>query len=307
LRVEGDRPGRCLVRCTVVTAGLAQLRHPSSWFTGPVPRCPLPPPSTARAQALQPIVALRAHLHSLSRRVLLGHGLYDGLPIDLFIGSLSSELAALLRDAPPPDAAAAAAAAAGAGGPRMAAAAGALAGLPWGAPPAHVAALPQHVVDFFTASLPLPQLAVLVFTQFVGIDPAPAAPAAALPAAPAAPATPDGAGGAQQWQAGREDTGGAPGGAGRGSSGAGAAAPLWRAGGRMGSHQLTSPGKGGGGFGAGGSASGGGRAASGGGAPPAAAGSDGGGRPVTFEAAASAAAATVKALASDLSWGSARR
>ncbi|KAI8464196.1 MAG: hypothetical protein J3K34DRAFT_492591 [Monoraphidium minutum] len=144
-------------------------------------------------QALQPAVSLRAHIYALSRRVLLGHGRYDGLPVDLFLGGLSSELATLLTDAPPSDAAVC-----GAGGgaapanPTLAAAAAALGALPWGAPPERACAAgggapPQGVLDFFSLALPLPQLAVLVFAEFVHVDPQPGA-AAALPAPPAVPA-----------------------------------------------------------------------------------------------------------------------
>lgn len=135
-------------------------------------------PPSLRPQALQPAVSLRTHIHSLSRRVLLGHGHYDGLPIDLFLGGLSSELTALLKDGGPPDADAVAAAAAGAGGPTMAAAASTLNALPWGPPPvAQPGVLPQGVLDFFSITLPLPQLAVLVFAEFVPVDPQPAVPA----------------------------------------------------------------------------------------------------------------------------------
>ncbi|KIY93282.1 hypothetical protein MNEG_14680 [Monoraphidium neglectum] len=114
-------------------------------------------------QALQPAVQLRAHIYSLSRRVLLGSGHYDGLPIDLFLGGLSSELAALLKDPSAPGAGAS-------GAPDAAAAA--------------AASSPTGVLDFFSITLPLKQLAVLVFAEFVTVDaqpPAAAAPAGAPP------------------------------------------------------------------------------------------------------------------------------
>jgi hypothetical protein len=139
---------------------------------------PQPSATQSTPQALQPAVSLRAHIHSLSRRVLLGAGHYDGLPVDLFLGGLSSELAALLKGSAPADAAAAAAAGGGGGGQALAVAASTLGALPWGAPPAHVGALPQSVADFFSVTLPLPQLAILVFAEFVPVDPLPPAPLA---------------------------------------------------------------------------------------------------------------------------------
>jgi hypothetical protein len=261
---------------------------------------PLPPSPAAPThlvpiapQAVQPIVALRTHLHSLSRRVLVGHGHYDGLPIDLFLGGLSPELAVLLKEAPPPDAATAAAAAAGAGGPTMAAAAAALAALPWGPPPVHCGPLPQGVLDFFTVTLPLPQMAVLVFAEFVGVDVAPQAPGtpsggSALPM----PAT--GSDGACPWE-------GPQGAAAWPALGSNVGGGVRRAGGSTGSHPPTSPRRAGDRYSTH-STSG-----NGCGSGPSGGGVGGGDSPITFEAATLAAAAAVKALAADLSRGAGRR
>jgi len=85
-------------------------------------------------QVLQAICALRHHLYSLSRKVLLMNlpSSSDVTPIDLLLGSMSSELYHQVKGLLPPD-----------------------------------------VSDFFGNSLPHPKLAVLVFVEFTGVDPLP--------------------------------------------------------------------------------------------------------------------------------------
>ncbi len=63
--------------------------------------------------------------------LLLSHST-DGVPIDLFLGSMATEMAGLVR-----------------------------------------AGLAPEVLDFFTNGLPHPRLALLVFAEFVPVDPAP--------------------------------------------------------------------------------------------------------------------------------------
>lgn len=119
-------------------------------------------------QTVAVLSSLRTRVHSLSRRLLVGLGQADALPLDLLIGGVGPELALALG-----------------GG------AGNAATAPWprgsataAAPEAHAAKPAQvsecshsssllhsaGVLEFFTSSLPLPHLALLVFADFVPVD-----------------------------------------------------------------------------------------------------------------------------------------
>ncbi|KAF6257213.1 hypothetical protein COO60DRAFT_1701967 [Scenedesmus sp. NREL 46B-D3] len=162
----------------------------------------------AFVQAVSSLSSLRNHIYSLSRKVLIGYGHVEGLPVDLLLGGLTSELAAILTDPsgqPPPSMAAAAAAAdrdaacpaasepgGGAGGAAAAAAAGSRSEGGAGGVGAPQATLPQQVLDFFTCALPLPKLALLVFAEFVAVDPSPCCASAAASGALGGGAVADG-------------------------------------------------------------------------------------------------------------------
>jgi hypothetical protein len=181
------------------------LAADASRCTAPLPLLPL--------QVMHQASALRAHIYSLSRKVLLGSGAIEGLPLDLFLGGVGIEMGHILRDEQ----------AAGKGlyacwercagvvrvVPVMAGARevgahcagmGAIgACLAWRLPPSTMqcalnqslhtlfafwlaAGLPQHVLDFFGNGLPHSRLALLVFAEFVPVDPLPIAAALQLPA-----------------------------------------------------------------------------------------------------------------------------
>jgi hypothetical protein len=156
----------------------------------PLTRCAPDP------QALSSMVALRNHIYSLSRKVLVGFGFCESLPIDLLLGGMTSELAVLLAE--PADTAhlslgsGSGSSVGGVPTPR-----GSRAGAGSGRAPDPVGAaddaeggsvpdgggsvLPHPVVDFFAGCLPLPKLALLVFVEFVPVDPAPASSSTPLP------------------------------------------------------------------------------------------------------------------------------
>ena len=56
---------------------------------------------TCFVQMLQAVCSLRHHLHSLSQKVLVVNQGPDGVPIDLLLGSMSSELYHLLKNVLP--------------------------------------------------------------------------------------------------------------------------------------------------------------------------------------------------------------
>lgn len=112
-------------------------------------------------QAVATVTSLRNHIYSLSRKVLIGYGHVEGLPTDLLLGGLTSELAAILSDP--------------SGLPQqgsLAFSSGAATSSS-GADNGPQSCLPQAAGNFFTSALPLPKLALLVFAEFVPVDPSP--------------------------------------------------------------------------------------------------------------------------------------
>lgn len=121
-------------------------------------------------QAVASISSLRNHIYSLSRKVLIGYGHIDGLPVDLLLGGLTSELAAILTDTsaqPPQSSIVGSTTSSGQAADNKAGSSSSSAGS--GPQPC----LPQATVEFFTCMLPMPKLALLVFAEFVPVDPAP--------------------------------------------------------------------------------------------------------------------------------------
>lgn len=111
------------------------------------------------------VSSLRNHIYSLSRKVLIGYGHVEGLPVDLLLGGLTTELAAILTDpnAQPQVGSLAAShdiSSAAAGGQQ-------------GGDAGPQSCLGQPVADFFASCLPLPKLALLVFVEIVSVDPSP--------------------------------------------------------------------------------------------------------------------------------------
>jgi len=199
-----------------------------------IPLCFLPLPHDP-VQAVCSVSSMRNHIYSLSRKVLIGFGHMESLPIDLLLGGLTSELAAILAEpcdslqlgqqdgssggsngssiggsnggsgavprssignsaaGTPRDARPSNPSNGSIGGGRSGNEAVGSNGGSDGSPAAGMAdvgriVLPAHVADFLTSALPVPKLALLVFVEFVPVDPAPCS--TALP--PSGLGAPDG-------------------------------------------------------------------------------------------------------------------
>lgn len=146
-------------------------------------------------QAVSSVSSMRNHIYSLSRKVLIGFGHMESLPIDLLLGGLTSELAAILAEPCDPQQLGQQPCSSGGAGGSNGGGAGAQrasVGNAQGARPAGGSSggssdgsdgsaaadtgsivLPHNVVDFFMTALPVPKLALLVFVEFVPVDPAP--------------------------------------------------------------------------------------------------------------------------------------
>jgi hypothetical protein len=75
------------VLCTICPCRLSVVR--ADWL---LCFCPFP------LQAVSLLSSLRNNIYSLSRKVLIGYGHIEGLPVELLLGGLTSELATVLTD-----------------------------------------------------------------------------------------------------------------------------------------------------------------------------------------------------------------